>query len=156
MRAARKIFARAWRVTLSLVIAATWLYSAWPQLFAFPPRVQEAKAGGWYDGAWKYRKKITIDTSKVPGSATSFPVLINRTDADWKFTDFGGHVETATGSEILFTAEDGTTKLDHETEKFASSTGALVRLGAVSVPVLHVHQRLLRLLRQCIAGGSAE
>jgi hypothetical protein len=35
-------------------------------------------------------------------------------------------VGTATGADILFTAADGTTKLDHEIEKFASSSGELV------------------------------
>src|SRR5437773_5244606 len=55
-------------------------------------------------------------TSKVAGSATSFPVLVNRTDTAWKDTDFGGHVASATGWDFLVTAGDGTTKLDHEIE----------------------------------------
>ncbi len=31
----------------------------------------------WYDCSWGYRKNITIDHTKVPGTQTSFPVLIS-------------------------------------------------------------------------------
>src|SRR5438874_4447172 len=43
-------------------------------------RPQGARAANWYNSSWTYRQKITIDTSKVAGSATSFPVLISRTN----------------------------------------------------------------------------
>ncbi|MDP3963362.1 MAG: DUF2341 domain-containing protein [bacterium] len=125
MRISKKL-GEAVRVALVFILISSWVFSAWPQVFRMPPKVEKAEAGGWYDAAWQYRQKITIDTSKVAGAATSFPVLVNRTDTALKSTDWGGHMGTATGAEILFTAGDGTTKLDHETEKFASTTGELV------------------------------
>lgn len=82
----------------------------------------------WYDTDWGYRKKITIDASKVSGASSffSFPVLINTTDTDWKDTTNGGNVGKSDGGDILFTASDGTTRLDHEIEKYDSATGELV------------------------------
>jgi len=90
---------------------------------------------GWYDTSWSYRKKITINHTKVPNTnQTNFPVLINRTDTDWTDTANGGH----DGGDILFTSSDGTTKLDHEIEKYVPSTGELiawVEVPAVSASV---------------------
>lgn len=94
---------------------------------------------GWYDTSWSYRKKITIDHAKVLNTdQTNFPVLINRTDTDWKDTANGGHVGQSDGGDILFTSSDGTTKLDHEIEKYVPSTGELiawVEVPAVSASV---------------------
>ncbi len=104
-------------------------------------RSQGARAANWYNSSWTYRKKIIIDTSKIAGSATSFPVLISRTDPNWKFTSFGGHVGSATGWDFIVTDADGTTKLDHEIEKYASSTGEFVswaRLPFLSSTTAHV------------------
>jgi Concanavalin A-like lectin/glucanases superfamily/Domain of unknown function (DUF2341) len=81
----------------------------------------------WYNAAWGYRKPITIDHTKVSSSTQSnFPILISRTDASWKHTGSGGHGGKTNGGDILFTAADGTTKLDHELEKYVSSTGELI------------------------------
>ena len=105
----------------------------------------EVRAAGWYSPAWTYRNRITINSSKVAGSATSFPVLINSTNYNWKFTAFGGHVLSATGSDFVVTAGDGTTKLDYEVESYASSTGALVAwaripfLSSTSNTVLYIY-----------------
>ncbi|MBA7607392.1 hypothetical protein ES703_14551 [subsurface metagenome] len=57
---------------------------------------------------------------------TNFPVLISRTDTDWKDTGNGGHVGQSDGGDIFFTSSDGTTKLDHEIEKYVPSAGSLV------------------------------
>ncbi|MGD9036657.1 MAG: DUF2341 domain-containing protein, partial [Syntrophobacterales bacterium] len=76
---------------------------------------------------WTYRKRLTIDASRVAGDLTNFPVLINTTDADWMEDDsYGGHVAQTDGGDIMFTAADGVTKLDHEIEKYEPSTGELV------------------------------
>jgi len=80
----------------------------------------------WYNAAWGYRERITIDRNKVSGSATSFPVLVNTTDPDWRHTAWGGHVGSVTGFDFVFTDRDGLSKLDHEIEKYASTTGEFV------------------------------
>jgi hypothetical protein len=72
-----------------------------------------------FNNGWIYRKKITIDASKVPSDLTNFPVLINTTDPDLTAAQ-------ANFNDILFTAGDGSTKLDHEIEKYNSSTGEIV------------------------------
>jgi hypothetical protein len=72
-----------------------------------------------FNNGWIYRKKITIDASKVPSDLTNFPVLINTTDPDLT-------AALANFNDILFTAGDGSTKLDHEIEKYNSSTGEIV------------------------------
>lgn len=83
----------------------------------------------WYTsgGTWLYRKQITIDHTKVGVGTTTpltnFPMLFSVTDSDLKFTGSGGKVASSTGYDILFTSADGTTKLNHEIENYASTTG---------------------------------
>lgn len=88
----------------------------------------------WYNNSWGYRKLITIDHTKVSGTQTSFPVLISSTSTDWKDVANGGFVGKSNGYDILFTADDGTTKLNHEIEKYVNTTGELV--AWVNVPSL--------------------
>ena len=81
----------------------------------------------WYNNAWGYRKSITIDHTKVTGTQTNFPVLINlASDNDLK----SGAMTN--GNDILFTSSNGITKLSHQIETYTSSTGALV--AWVNVP----------------------
>jgi Tfp pilus assembly protein PilX len=83
----------------------------------------------WWDAAWGYRKKVTIDYTKVAANLTDFPVLISLpTD-----TGLAAHARTD-GNDIAFTAADGTTKLSHEIEAFTKATGRLV--AWVKVPSL--------------------
>ena len=88
-------------------------------------------AAKWYNGSWGYREKITIDHTKV-GNTTGtllsyFPVLVSTTSVALEYTGFtGGHVGLSTGKDVLFTLSDGTTKLNHEIESYASSTGNLI------------------------------
>jgi hypothetical protein len=76
---------------------------------------------GWYSGAWLNRKKITIDHTKVAGSLTGFPVLINRADAT-----IGAKAQQPSGNDILFTSWDGTTKIPHEIESYNWNGGTMV------------------------------
>lgn len=76
--------------------------------------------GGIYDNDWSYRKKITINEDKVLGDLEDFPVLISITDSDLASD------AQDDGDDILFTAIDGETKLDHEIESFNGSSGELV------------------------------
>jgi len=88
---------------------------------------QDDTDGDPLQNGWTYRKRLTIDASRVAGDLTNFPVLINTIDADWMEDDsYGGHVAQTDGGDIMFTAGDGITKLDHEIEKYEPSTGELV------------------------------
>jgi hypothetical protein len=77
---------------------------------------------------WQARKAITIDGSKVAGTLSYFPVLLSLTDANLAAG------AQANGNDILFTASDGTTKLDHEIENFTAATGSLT--AWVRIPTL--------------------
>jgi hypothetical protein len=90
----------------------------------------------WYNLAWSNRKAITIDHTRVSGGAslTNFPVLFSVTDANLKTVANGGSVGKTDGTDILFTAGDGVSKLDHELESYNPSTGQLV--AWVRVPAL--------------------
>ncbi|MBF0494706.1 MAG: DUF2341 domain-containing protein, partial [Candidatus Omnitrophica bacterium] len=72
-------------------------------------------AGNLTFTVWQYRKAITIDHTKVPGNLTDFPVLIS-------LSGLTG-IQTG-GTDIRFTASDGTTMLPREIESY--SGGVLV------------------------------
>ncbi len=90
----------------------------------------------WYNPSWTNRKTITIDHTKVSGSSSlaNFPVLFSVTDANLKSVANGGNVGKTDGTDILFTASDGITKLDHELESYNPGTGQIV--AWVRVPTL--------------------
>lgn len=78
---------------------------------------------------WKYRKRIAFNPAQVAGSndLANYPALINITsDVDLRHTSSGGHVDNTNGFDIIFTADDGVTVLDHYLEKYTSTTGELV------------------------------
>ena len=81
---------------------------------------QTPSSAGWYDGSWQYRKQITIDSTEVTGSLTDYPAYI-KIIGD---TDLASSAQNS-GDDILFTAGDGTTKLDHEIENYDGSNGDL-------------------------------
>ncbi len=83
--------------------------------------------GPWWDGAWPFRKPITIDHTLVGDDLTSFPILVDIVDDDLRTT------AQSDGDDLVFTTYDGT-KLDHEIETYDSSTGHLV--AWVEVPFL--------------------
>jgi len=69
----------------------------------------------WYDGAWGYRKPLTIDKTEISGASHSdFPFLCNDNDSDLNTKAQGD------GDDILYTLADGVTKLDHEIESYAA------------------------------------
>ena len=83
----------------------------------------------WYDSDWQYRKKLTLDETMVEDNLVNFPVLIS----------FTGDTDLAADArsdfyDVLFTASDGTTKLDHEIESYNSTNGDIV--AWVKVPTL--------------------
>ncbi|UCE37668.1 MAG: DUF2341 domain-containing protein, partial [Thermoplasmata archaeon] len=82
------------------------------EIMADPP-------GGPYDGIWSYRKAIIIDHTKVEEDLADFPVLISIFDLDLAAK------AQPDGDDILFTASDAETKLDHEITLYINATGEL-------------------------------
>ncbi len=86
-------------------------------------------SAAWYSDSWHFRKKLTIDHTKVSGGSdlSNFPVLVSLSDVSLRNTQ-------SAGNDILFTSSDGSTKLDHEIESFTQSNGTLV--AWVRIPTL--------------------
>ncbi len=75
----------------------------------------------WYDNAWQYRKQLTIDADLIDANLTDFSLLVHiPVDAEI------AAAARADGFDLLFTNDDGTTKLAHDIETFVSATGELV------------------------------
>jgi len=102
---------------LVFVLIAGWIFSGWPRIWqnpAIPPEVKVAQAA-WYNSSWQYRKKITIDSTKVDADLTDFPVLVKLTSTNFDFSK-----ARSDGFDIRFTSSDGTTLLKYEREKHDS------------------------------------
>ena len=138
----------------SVARSQDWIFTEYnnqasPSTFATPD-VEVSSPCGWTpstsstpmpwvnDCSWRKRKMITIDHTKVSGTLSNFPVLIN----------LGGDSDLmnsaqSDGDDIFFTAADGTTKLSHEIESY--SNGALIAwvnvttLSSVSDTVLYMY-----------------
>ncbi|MCK4791868.1 MAG: DUF2341 domain-containing protein, partial [Desulfobacteraceae bacterium] len=88
---------------------------------------------------YSYKRQITIDNTKVSGSAdfTDFPALISLS-GNWLKTTTAdptnGRIENASGYDIIFKASDGTTQLDHEIEEYDGTNGSLI--AWVRIPTL--------------------
>jgi hypothetical protein len=115
-----------------IVRSAAWIQTEYnnqkaPAAF-YTVGIEETEGTGAepFHNGWQYSKKITILASEVAADLTNFPVLIKTTDADWADTLNSGNVAQADGGDILFIAGDGTTKLDHEIERYDETTGELV------------------------------
>jgi hypothetical protein len=74
----------------------------------------------WWHKGWEYRKKITIDHSKVVNNLVNFPVLISL-DSDYNLAQKAQD----NGNDIVFIDASGA-KLNHEIELFNGSTGELI------------------------------
>ena len=86
----------------SLIVA--WLFTGWP--------LDQVRAQDWYDSSWQYRRKITIDNTKVDASLTDFPVAIFLTSANFDFTK-----ALPNGHDIRFTNLDGTVEYAYGRER---------------------------------------
>ena len=81
------------------------------------------------ENGWVYRRKITIDHTKVTADLTNFPLLIDTTDAN-----LASHAQTS-GGDLLFMDGLGTAnKLSHDIEYYDSASGHLT--AWVKVPSL--------------------
>lgn len=65
----------------------------------------------WLTG-WQYRKKITIDQTKVDANLSDFPVLVKLTSSNFDFSK-----ALSTGYDVRFTSSDGETLLKYERER---------------------------------------
>jgi len=97
------------RITLAVAVGLS--------LFVLP---EAALGQGWYGPEWGYRKKITIDHTMVAGDLGDFPVLLDFTDTDLR------DKARNDGWDIVFTSDNGTTKLDHDFEDYDGATGAII------------------------------
>jgi len=85
--------------------------------------------GAWYDVDWEHRKKITLSlNTEISSNLNNFPVLVSVTDSDFTKSS------NTEGRDIFFTADDGTTVLSYEIERFNSSTGEII--AWVNIPTL--------------------
>jgi hypothetical protein len=84
----------------------------------------------WWHKYWRFRKLITIDSSKVTADLTNFPVLIyESTDSDLSSN------AQSDGDDIAFILySDNSTKLNHEIQSYTDSTGKLI--AWIKIPYL--------------------
>ncbi len=74
-----------------------------------------------FEKGWQYRKKITIDHTKVEGDLENFPVLISTTDPDLK------DKAQFDGDDILFMDDvDIANKMYHELENYNIDSGEII------------------------------
>ncbi len=87
------------------------------------------QTGSWFaQGTWAARKPLTVDADQVPADLTDFPLLVQFTDPELQAG------ASPDGADLVFTAADGTTRLDHVIETYNSASGSLS--AWVSVPSL--------------------
>ncbi len=88
-----------------------------PGSFAAPGGLQ---TGTWFDvGAWLYRKPLEIRADDVSVDVTDFTFQLAFDDAD---VQAGAQAD---GDDLIVTASDGVTRLDHVLEQYAAGTGSV-------------------------------
>ena len=74
-------------------------------------------AAAWWDGKWKYRKKIVLDTTPQGGDVkealTDFPVLVRLHTGNFTFEN-----AKSDGADIRFVASDDKTPLKYHIERY--------------------------------------
>mgnify|MGYP005847817197 CR=1 FL=1 len=83
--------------------------------------------GAWFDNDWQFRKPVTINSAPVAANLTDFPLLVVITDPQL-------NQARADGFDLVFTAADGSTRLEHEIERFQAGSGELI--AWVRIPLL--------------------
>jgi hypothetical protein len=76
---------------------------------------------GWYSPNWKFRKKITVDYTKVSAAQTNFPIYVDLSSLG---SNFFAHMKSG-GADIRITQSDGTTEQCIELVSVTTSTGSL-------------------------------
>ena len=80
---------------------------------------KKSAQANWWNSDWNYRRLITINSAQIPGDLTNYPMLVSFTDSNLI------NKTQSDGGDIIFIEENGN-RLDHEIEKFDSTTGELV------------------------------
>jgi len=95
-------------------MVTAWLFSGWPQIFNFPPKIPEAHA--WTVDGLEYetRRLLTIDETKIDSDLVNFPVRVSLAS----FPGIDLDKFNSDGYDIRFTQYDGTTLLSYERETF--------------------------------------
>ena len=77
---------------------------------------------------YSYARSIVIDHTKIPNTdQANFPFLFSATDPAFKSTSNGGHITSATGNDIIFTADQaGQSKLDFQLEQYDPASQTIV------------------------------
>lgn len=90
-------------------------------------------SASWGNG-YSYRRTITVDHTKVDvSSATNFPMLVSGTYSYLATVANGGKVQNSNGYDIIFTSDSsGSSKLNHQVEKYDPTTGEIVMWISVS------------------------
>ncbi len=94
--------------------------------FFFYKQSPEAEAG-WWNEDWRYRKKLTIDQTKIDADLADFPVAVVLTVSNFTYSK-----AQTNGEDIRFTDSNGNT-LYYEIEKWNSSATSTIW---VKVPVV--------------------
>ncbi len=84
--------------------------------------------------AFGYYSPISINSAQVPSTQTDFPVLVSVTDARFKTTGNGGHVQNSSGFDIRpYTDSTLTSAITgYELERYNASTGEVIMWVKVS------------------------
>ncbi len=114
-------------ITVKATSQADSSKSASATVYLLPPCVSNG---------YSYVRSIVIDHAKVPNSdQINFPFLFSVTDPALKSAANGGHVTSATGTDIIFSIDaSGQTKLDYEVERYDPTTGQFI--AWVRIPTL--------------------
>ena len=89
------------------------------------------QVGSWFaQGTWSFRKPVVVDADQVDATLTDHALLVQIVDVDMAAT------AQTDSDDIVFTAADGVTRLDHEIESWNGGTGELT--AWVRVPSLDV------------------
>jgi hypothetical protein len=103
--------------------------------FVTSPLLVESPPGAvWFDRAWRYRQRLSVDATKLGGSVSHFPVLVDIEHPRLATLEFGGYVLAPDGGDIAFAAGNGA-PLSFEVESYDKQKGRLV--AWVRVPSLH-------------------
>ena len=87
------------------------------------------ESGTWLgQGSWTRRKPLVVEPGRVTGGPTDSVILVALDDPEL------AAAARADGADIVFTAADGVTRLDHVVESYGPATGSL--RAWVSVPAL--------------------
>lgn len=85
--------------------------------------------GTWFEqGTWSTRWPVVVDADRVAGPLTDYPLLVRLTDAAL------GSAAQVDGDDLVVTAADGVSRLDHHIESWNAGTGDLT--AWVRIPTL--------------------